>query len=356
MTDLVQIGVIGTGGMGERHARNLAHHTPGAAVTAVMDLDTEAAAAIARDCDGATVHNAAAALINDPRVAAVVIASPDPTHAGLARACIAAGKPVLCEKPLASTVADAKGVIDAEVAGGKRLVQLGFMREFDDAHRRVRELTMRGDMGEPLYFRGTHTNLAQGAPRTVEDVIINSAIHDIHSARWFLGGRVTETYGRHMPVPGAGDQSCRFLLVNLTFADGKMALIEVNVDADYGYEVRTEVMCERGTARSDGLEAIQVRRQQSAGLADRSRLAGALRSGVQGGGAGLGSVHTRQAAGWPVGLGRLHLSDHRRSLYRFCAERSAGRRARDYTTRTLRLNAAPTCWTPMQPALRPQPA
>lgn len=71
---MVQIGVIGTGGMGGRHARNLANKTPGAKVVAVMDIDQERAKAVAAECGGATVYTDAKAMIADPAVQAVVVA------------------------------------------------------------------------------------------------------------------------------------------------------------------------------------------------------------------------------------------------------------------------------------------
>lgn len=138
------IGVIGSGGMGSRHIINLARQTP-AQVVAIMDIDPErasrAADAIAGGCKVLTDANA---LITDPSVGAVLIASPHRFHAEAALACIEAGKPVLCEKPLATSLADAKKVLDAEMAGGKRLLQLGFMREYDPAHKAVKECAARG--------------------------------------------------------------------------------------------------------------------------------------------------------------------------------------------------------------------
>lgn len=259
----LNIGVVGTGGMGGRHARNLALHTANANVVAVMDQDVERANVVAEECGGATVYNDAMAMISDANVDAVVIASPDSTHTELAMACIATGKPVLCEKPLATNVADAKRVMDAEVAAGQRLVQLGFMREYDEAHYRVRDVIQGGEMGAPLYFRGTHTNLGEGNARTIEDVIINSAIHDIHSARWLMGGTVTEVTTRYVTVPGAGPESCRLALVDLRFDSGVLATLEANVDASYGYEVRIEVMCEGGSVSSDGLTGVRQRRALS---------------------------------------------------------------------------------------------
>src|ERR1700712_5592899 len=98
----VGIGVIGTGVMGAEHARLLASETPGAHLAAVCDANAERARAAA---SGAAVFADPAALIASPAVEAVVIASPDATHAELALACLKAGKPALCEKPLAAATA-----------------------------------------------------------------------------------------------------------------------------------------------------------------------------------------------------------------------------------------------------------
>ena len=108
MSKTIAVGVIGTGGMGGRHAINLAQRINGAQVAAVMDIDQERASKIAAACGGAKVFDDARELIADEDVEAIVITSPDPTHAELTLACLEAGKSVLCEKPLATTLADAE--------------------------------------------------------------------------------------------------------------------------------------------------------------------------------------------------------------------------------------------------------
>ena len=64
-----------------------------------------------------------------------------------------------CEKPLAPSVAEALAVVEAEVSGGRRLIQLGFMRQYDPQHVLVKEALDRGDIGRLLMFRGVHSNL-----------------------------------------------------------------------------------------------------------------------------------------------------------------------------------------------------
>ena len=216
----LRVGVVGTGGMGGRHARNLAHRVSGAEVVAIMDLDRERAAAVAGECRGARVFGSGPDLIHDDAVEAVLIASPDPTHADLAVACIEAGKPVLCEKPLGVDIEDAKRVLDAEVAGGRKLVQVGLMRTFDPQHTALKRAIDAGEIGRPLLFRGIHAHWRAPEVRTAVNVIVNSAVHDIHSARWLMGDDVASVYTSHVvDVPEQPD-STRLVLLQLTFRGG----------------------------------------------------------------------------------------------------------------------------------------
>ena len=88
---MIQVGVIGTGGMGGRHARNLAQRTPNAKVVAVMDVDVPRAEDVAADCGGAKVYADVDLIVADSEVQALVIASPDPFHAEALMACLSVG-------------------------------------------------------------------------------------------------------------------------------------------------------------------------------------------------------------------------------------------------------------------------
>ena len=68
-------------------------------------------------------------------------------------AAIKAGKPVFSEKPLANTAADGKEIVEAEMAGGKHLVQVGFMRRYDRGYRQVKELIDSGKFGAPMVIK-----------------------------------------------------------------------------------------------------------------------------------------------------------------------------------------------------------
>ena len=174
----LSVGVIGTGGMGTRHALNLHRAVGGAQVTAVYDLDQDRARHVAGMCGQALVFEDPERLINNSHVDAVVIASPDDTHAGLTLACLQVGKPVLSEKPMATTVEDAVRVMEAEVALGQRLVSVGYMRRFDPQHMAVKTAVADGTLGRPLLFKGVHRNAAVPYGTTGETILINSAGHD----------------------------------------------------------------------------------------------------------------------------------------------------------------------------------
>lgn len=257
------IGVIGTGGMGTRHAENVHAYVKGAYLVGVMDVDRDRAGRIAT-AYGAQVFDDAHALIHAPQVDAVIIAAPDPVHAELTLACLDARKPVLCEKPLATNAADARRVVDAELALGRRMIQVGFMRHYDPAHLGVKEAVEKGQIGRPFLFKGVHRNahVAPGFNMTSDFVVLSSLVHDLESARWLLGQEITEVFVRGVgTTPAFGPDVWDLQSVLARFDGGALASIEVYVSAEYGYEVTAEVVGERGVATTGDGDAPWIRRE-----------------------------------------------------------------------------------------------
>ncbi len=127
----VQVGVIGAGLMGSTHVRLLSSSVPAAEVAVVSDAIAESAERVAREVGVPNISTDALEVIQDPGVDAIVIASPAETHEPFVLACFEAGKPVLCEKPLAASANAAWRVLEAEAALDRPLVQVGLMRRFD---------------------------------------------------------------------------------------------------------------------------------------------------------------------------------------------------------------------------------
>jgi myo-inositol 2-dehydrogenase/D-chiro-inositol 1-dehydrogenase len=168
---------------------------------------------------------------------------------------------VLCEKPLALSAAEAREIVDAEVAYGRRLVQVGLMREYDPAHLKVKQMLDRGALGKVLAFRGVHINGGTLSWRTVEDVVTNSAVHDLHSARWMMGAEVVRVYASYVPYSPDRPDTARLLLIQLTFQSGAVGHIECNMEAGYGYEVDVKLTGEAGSAETNSLQSAVVRQQ-----------------------------------------------------------------------------------------------
>src|SRR5947209_4359721 len=138
--------------IGQDHIRRLTHVLSGARVSAVTDVDLERAKSVATDLAGVHVHDSGQDLIRDDQVDAVVVTSWGPTHEEYVLASIEAGKQVFCEKPLATTREACDRIVDAEVATGRRLVMVGFMRRYDDGYRAMKETIASGEIGAPLLF------------------------------------------------------------------------------------------------------------------------------------------------------------------------------------------------------------
>ncbi len=242
----MRVAVVGTGGMGGRHVENLHHHVKSATVAVVVDPDLGRAEALA-DAVGARVEADGMTAIAAGDVDAVVVAAPDPTHAELALACIAAGKPALIEKPLGTTEAEARSVVDAETAAGRRLIQVGLMRHFDRQHVDVARLVEDGSIGRPILFRGWHRNPPEDPRPSTRHVVLSAAVHDLYSARWLLGAEPVRAFAAGVPIDPATNSAKELQVATLEMANGSIAVIEVNKDSGFGYEVGVEVVGSEGT-------------------------------------------------------------------------------------------------------------
>jgi myo-inositol 2-dehydrogenase / D-chiro-inositol 1-dehydrogenase len=246
----IRVGVIGTGIMGADHVNTLHRYVRGAAVSMVADVDLARAEAVADAVPGAHATGDAAALIGDPDVDAVVIASHDSTHADLTVAAVGAGKPVMCEKPLAPTMPECVRVVEAErtaIGAGGLLVSLGFMRRFDPGYVEMKAALEAGACGAPRVAHCVSRGVRSGPGATNEVSITQSAIHEFDAMPWLLGAPIVEV-SWHAPrsraaVPGLDDPQVMLLHT----ADGTLTTLEVFLNARYGYDVRCEIVGERGT-------------------------------------------------------------------------------------------------------------
>ena len=257
----IRVGIIGVGNIGTSHARDLATRVAGSTVSVVYDFDQERAAQIADEV-GARAVESYMDLISSDDVDAVVIASPDQFHAEQALACLAAGKPTLCEKPLAPTADEALQVMEAEVAIGRQLIMMGFMRRFDPGYLELKGQFGPEGIGDPLTIRNSHRN--EIAPYGLDSAlsITNSAIHEIDINRWLTDDEyswVEVITGRNGPLTPEGQHDPLFLLLKTT--QGTIIDIEMYVQSQLGYEVTCAVTGGTGAAEmADGAYVTTSRR------------------------------------------------------------------------------------------------
>ncbi|GGQ61797.1 inositol 2-dehydrogenase [Couchioplanes caeruleus subsp. azureus] len=245
--------------IGQDHIRRMTTVLAGVEVTAVTDVDVDTAKRVADALPGAVVHGSGEDLIADPGVDAVVVCSWGPTHEQYVLAAIAAGKPVFCEKPLATTERACRRIVAAEVAHGRRLVQVGYMRRYDAAYRALKAVVDSGRIGTPLMMHCAHRNPGVPAYYEKESAITDTAVHEIDMVRWMFGEEIAAV---RVLVPrrsrnGGGLQDPLLFLLELQ--GGAIVDVEISVNIRYGYDIRGEVVGEDGTAALGELSPVTVR-------------------------------------------------------------------------------------------------
>ncbi len=249
---MVNVGIIGTGIMGAGHARYLKEHVPEASVVALSDIDPKKLSELSAEL-GSVLFSTAnpEELMNDPRVDAVIIASPDPLHVPHLKLAIASGKQILCEKPIATTLEDAR-MISEEIRAyqsrvGKKMINFGFMRRFDPCYQEVRRLMATGDFGAPLFFRTVSRNVSSlGATST--GLFTNIAIHDFDIYRWLFNDEwesIHSFYPRRSSLSPEGLDDPLVLIGKLK--SGITMVADIVAYNNYGYDCRVEVVCEKGS-------------------------------------------------------------------------------------------------------------
>jgi len=252
---MIRIAVLGCGRIGAMHAANIAAH-PRARLAAVQDINRAAAEAVAA-ATGAPVMDSATAILASREVDAVLIATATDTHADLLEQAVAAGKPVLCEKPIDLSLARVNRCA-AAIRGTKLPIQIGFVRRFDPGHKAVHDAVRSGRIGalHQVIVTSRDPGLAPEAYLKVSGGILRDmTIHDFDMARYILGEEPSEVFatGSRLVAPALmetlGDHDT--VTVVMRTDSGKQAIITNSRKAAYGYDQRVEAFGSQGMAVSE---------------------------------------------------------------------------------------------------------
>ncbi|HTU42517.1 MAG TPA: Gfo/Idh/MocA family oxidoreductase [Candidatus Aquilonibacter sp.] len=248
------VGVVGVGEMGRRHAENLRRNVPEARLIAIADVSQERARQTAAELEIEHSYNSLEAMLENKDIEAVVIATPDKFHAHAVEVAARAGTDILCEKPLALTLADARAALAAVTRAGSRM-QVGFMRRYDPAYAAAMQRIEAGEIGTPVIFKSVGRDKDQPPMAAYESnvngmIFYTNTIHDFDLARWMMSDEVASVHAFttstiRPEVAKYGDVVAS--VVNLQYRKGAIGNIESYAQAVYGYDVRTEVIGDKGS-------------------------------------------------------------------------------------------------------------
>ena len=261
---MLRIAVLGCGRIGRMHAANVAAH-PRAKLVSVYDTHRPFAEDVAAR-NGIAAADSADAIFAAGDIDAVLIATATDTHADYIERAVAAGKPVLCEKPIDLSLARVNACAE-KIRGASVVVQLGFNRRFDTGHRAAHDAVRAGEIGD--LHQVIITSRDPGMPsrtyyETAGGLFRDMTIHDFDLARFMLGEEPEEVFaiGGRMIDPGMMQELDDFdtAMVILRTASGKQCHINNSRTAVYGHDQRVELLGTTGMVISGNRKSHEMRR------------------------------------------------------------------------------------------------
>ncbi len=242
----IGLGLIGCGGIARSaHLPAMGQLVDHVELLATADTDLSAAEAAAAPW-GATAHTDYRAVLARPDIQAVVVATPEYLHAEQVCAAAAAGKHVLCEKPIAPSLAEADRMIGACAAAGVQLL-IGHSRRFTRRYMEIRAAVDRGEIGEVRLFRENERRSRAipqiwwtprhwtGNPQVSGGAPMMNAIHETDLMRWFIGQEARSVTAEVNTTIEGNVGVIDFISLTVRFANGAIGSAEVLNCAPPGY-------------------------------------------------------------------------------------------------------------------------
>jgi myo-inositol 2-dehydrogenase/D-chiro-inositol 1-dehydrogenase len=259
----IKFAVIGLGRIGRIHLDNLLQMNNVEVVAAMDPFRESQQYAIDRGIVNVTATYEAMLVSTDIDV--VVICSPTDTHANYVEIAAKLGKHVFCEKPLDLSLERVIEVLDV-VKETEIKLMIGFNRRFDKEFKKVKDLVVKGAIGDHHLVKITSRD--PGAPpisyiEKSGGMFLDMSIHDFDMARFIVGKEIEEVYAKGAVLidPAIGEVGdIDTAVITLTYTDGTMAIIDNSREAAYGYDQRVEVFGSKGMVQAENnlMDSIQL--------------------------------------------------------------------------------------------------
>ena len=243
----LRVCVVGAGKMGADHIERLSRRIVGAEVAVVVDADVSRAKKAAEATPSAAALPDIGQALGRKDVDAVVIATPGFLHKEMLLQVRERGLPILCEKPLTPDAASSWEIVEDEQRFGKKCIQVGFMRRFDAEYQYLRKLIASGELGELLMLHCLHRNPKVPRGFTNEMLINDSVVHEFDAIRYLTGEEINSVQvrlGRATRHAHSGQHDPQQVLIETE--SGVLADVEIFVNAQFGYQVATQAVFEKG--------------------------------------------------------------------------------------------------------------
>ncbi len=245
--------MVGAGKMGADHIERLTHRTGGAEVSVVVDADLARAQKTVEAISSAVAVSNLGQAMEREDVDAFLVATPGFLHREMLLQILERDLPIFCEKPLTPDAPSSWEILEAEQRLGKKRIQVGFMRRFDAGYQRLQRLILSKELGELLMLHCFHRNPESPSDFTNEMLINDAVVHEFDVIRYLTGGEIKNVQvrcGRVTRHARSGQHDPQQVLMETN--NGVLVDVEIFINAQFGYQVATEAVFERGTANVGG--------------------------------------------------------------------------------------------------------
>jgi myo-inositol 2-dehydrogenase/D-chiro-inositol 1-dehydrogenase len=239
----IRLALIGLGKMGMAHLEVFARLAPRVQITAVADSHPPFADRAASRAPSAAVFHHPLDCLTNANIDAAVVATADDTHHEIVDVCIARGICVLCEKPFTTSAEQSRQLVQAERAKGRRLVQVGYMRRYEDGYRHMYDTLCSGRVGEPILISQRHRNPLAVNNFDAQKLIASSASHEIDLFRWLTGEEIIEVTAK---TKASADESTVIVLLTLKSQSGILGVVELGRGPGLQYDIGCDIVASAG--------------------------------------------------------------------------------------------------------------